>query len=204
MSLIKSISGIRGTIGGAAGDNLTPLDIVKFTAAYAAYISRGVQNRPRVVVGRDARLSGAMVRDLVVGTLQGCGVDVIDAGLCSTPGVELAVTHYGAAGGIVLTASHNPRQWNALKLLDANGEFLSAEAGAEILQMVENSQFASVDDLGHIVETVDFTQSHIDKVLALPLVETEAVRPKGVSCGGRRGRFGGRGGHSGLVGAVGV
>ncbi len=179
MSLIKSISGIRGTIGGAAGDNLTPLDIVKFTAAYAAYISRGVQNRPRVVVGRDARLSGAMVRDLVVGTLQGCGVDVIDAGLCSTPGVELAVTHYGAAGGIVLTASHNPRQWNALKLLDANGEFLSAEAGAEILQMVENSQFASVDDLGHIVETVDFTQSHIDKVLALPLVETEAVRRRG-------------------------
>ncbi len=183
MALIKSISGIRGTIGGGAGDNLTPIDIVKFVSAYARYIGGG--QRVKVVVGRDARLSGEMVERLVHGTLMGCGVDVIDVGLCSTPGVEMAVLHYGAAGGIVLTASHNPRQWNALKLLDARGEFLSAEAGAEILRLADTFDssalsnaisFAGVDDLGDVTGPLDFTSMHIDAVLALPLVDVAAVR----------------------------
>jgi phosphomannomutase len=186
MTLIKSISGIRGTIGGAAGDNLTPVDIVKFTSAYAAHIRREAgsdssgSGRIRVVVGRDARLSGAMVHSLVVGTLTGCGADVIDAGLCTTPGVEMAVTHYGAHGGIILTASHNPRQWNALKLLDARGEFLNAAAGAEILSAAEAGDFVypDVDGIGRVVETVDFTARHIAGVLALPLVDVEAVRER--------------------------
>jgi phosphomannomutase len=181
MTLIKSISGIRGTIGGPAGDNLTPLDVAKFTSAYAAHIRRGAGGgRVKIVVGRDARLSGDMVQRLVVGTLMGCGADVVDAGLCTTPGVEMAVTHFGADGGIILTASHNPRQWNALKLLDARGEFLSAEAGAEILKATAADDFAyaSVDDLGRVVETVDFTAEHIAAVLALPLVDVEAVRAR--------------------------
>ncbi len=257
MALIKSIAGIRGTIGGAPGDNLTPLDIVKFTSAYASFITRhnsshprppkgcdaslranstgGAERRVRVVVGRDARISGEMVQNIVTGTLMACGVDVVDAGLCSTPGVEMAVVHYGAAGGIVLTASHNPRQWNALKLLDSHGEFLNAAAGAEILAMVESLDysvptrsceqdrqpeaaprgglkltfglppsrlgqveqahlplglasvhptagfgltFASVDELGRVVKSVDFTDTHIEKVLALPLVDAEAVRAR--------------------------
>jgi phosphomannomutase len=179
MTLIKSISGIRGTIGGAAGDNLTPVDIVKFTSAYAAYIRRSTgSGRMKIVVGRDARISGDMVHALVVGTLQGCGADVVDAGLCTTPGVEMAVTHYGADGGIILTASHNPRQWNALKLLDRNGEFLNATAGAEILQMAASEDFVytDVDGLGRVVESVDFTAGHIAAVLALPLVDVAAVR----------------------------
>jgi phosphomannomutase len=182
MTLIKSISGIRGTIGGAPADNLTPIDIVKFTSAYASLVrSRVGGGRIKIVVGRDARLSGEMVHALVVGTLQGCGADVVDAGLCTTPGVEMAVVHCGADGGIILTASHNPRQWNALKLLDARGEFLSAAAGAEILAMAEANDFsyAGVDDLGRVVERVDFTPLHIASVLALPLVDAEAVRARG-------------------------
>jgi phosphomannomutase len=185
MTLIKSISGIRGTIGGAAGDNLTPVDIVKFTSAYTAYIRRAAGadvdgRRIKIVVGRDARLSGEMVHALVAGTLQGCGADVVDTGLCTTPGVEMAVVHYGADGGIILTASHNPRQWNALKLLDARGEFLSAAAGAEILRMAaaEDFSYADVDGLGRVVESVDFTARHIAEVLSLPLVDAAAVRAR--------------------------
>ena len=181
MTLIKSISGIRGTIGGVTGDNLTPVDVVKFTSAYASFIRGGAGGgRIRIVVGRDARLSGAMVHSLVVGTLEGCGADVIDAGMCTTPGVEMAVTHYGADGGIILTASHNPRQWNALKLLDSRGEFLNAAAGAEILRMAEAEEFdyPGVDDLGRVVESVAFTARHIADVLSLPLVDVEAVRAR--------------------------
>ena len=182
MALIKSISGIRGTIGGAVGDNLTPVDIVKFTSAYAAYIGgmAGEGRRIKIVVGRDARLSGAMVQQLVVGTLTGCGADVIDTGLCTTPGVEMAVTRFGADGGIILTASHNPRQWNALKLLDSHGEFLNAAAGAEILRMAasEDFSYANVDRLGRVIERVDFTAQHIADVLTLPLVDAAAVRAR--------------------------
>ncbi len=181
MTLIKSISGIRGTIGGATGENLTPVDIVKLTSAYASYIRSGAGGgRIKIVVGRDARLSGGMVHALVVGTLQGCGADVVDAGLCTTPGVEMAVVHYGADGGIILTASHNPRQWNALKLLDSRGEFLSAAAGAEILDMAAADDFTyvDVDALGRVVERVDFTAQHIAAVLALPTVDAYAVRAR--------------------------
>lgn len=185
MALIKSIAGIRGTIGGAVGDNLTPIDIVKFTSAYSAYIREtgsGTQHarRMRVVVGRDARMSGQMVERLVHGTLTACGVDVIDAGLCTTPGVEMAVTHYGADGGIILTASHNPRQWNALKLLNSHGEFLSAEAGARILKMVEACEFTypGVDELGSVVEHIDFLPEHIAAILALPLVDAARVKER--------------------------
>ncbi len=184
MALIKSISGIRGTIGGAVGDNLTPVDIVKFTSAYAAYIGGGVKGggarRIKIVVGRDARLSGEMVQQLVVGTLTGCGADVIDTGLCTTPGVEMAVVHFAADGGIILTASHNPRQWNALKLLDARGEFLNAAAGAEILRIAaaEDFSYTDVDGLGRVVESVDFTAQHIADVLTLPLVDAAAVRER--------------------------
>jgi len=181
MTLIKSISGIRGTIGGAVADNLTPVDVVKFTSAYAAYIRRAAGGgRIKIVVGRDARLSGDMVARLVAGTLMGCGADVVDAGLCTTPGVEMAVTHYGADGGIILTASHNPRQWNALKLLDACGEFLSAAAGAEILAAAAADDFTyvPVDELGRVVETVDFTAAHIAAVLALPLVDVATVKAR--------------------------
>ncbi|MDR2913123.1 MAG: phosphoglucosamine mutase [Alistipes sp.] len=183
MSLIKSISGIRGTIGGRTGDGLTPVDIVKFTSAYAAHIrtsAKASANRIKIVIGRDARISGPMVERLVIGTLTGCGVDVIDTGLCTTPGVEMAVTHYGADGGIILTASHNPRQWNALKLLDGQGEFLSAAAGAEILRRAaaEDFDYADVDSLGQVIEHTDFTPLHIAAVLALPLVDVEAVRAR--------------------------
>lgn len=181
MTLIKSISGIRGTIGGAPGDNLTPIDVVKFTSAYAAFIrSAAGGGRIKIVVGRDARLSGVMVDKLVQGTLMGCGADVIDVGLCTTPGVEMAVTHYGADGGVVLTASHNPRQWNALKLLNAKGEFLSGAAGAEILKMAESERFAysDVNEIGKVIESVDFTAQHIAEVLALPLVDANAVRAR--------------------------
>jgi phosphomannomutase len=181
MTLIKSISGIRGTIGGAPGDNLTPIDVVKFTSAYARFI-RGAagSRRIKVVVGRDARLSGEMVDNLVEGTLLGCGVDVINVGLCTTPGVEMAVTYYKADGGIILTASHNPRQCNALKLLDARGEFLSGAAGAEILKMAEAADFtySDIDDIGHLVERTDFTAEHIAAVLALPLVDVDAIRAR--------------------------
>lgn len=178
MTLIKSISGIRGTIGGSAEDGLSPLAVVKFTAAYAAFLKQSSANKKlKVVVGRDARISGPMVNHLVVGTLMGCGADVVQVGLCTTPGVELAVTEEKADGGIILTASHNPKQWNALKLLNHKGEFLSAADGAALLTIAENGifDFTQVLDLGRVVKEYDFTQRHIEMVLALPWVNKEAI-----------------------------
>ncbi|MBR6813683.1 MAG: phosphoglucosamine mutase [Tidjanibacter sp.] len=182
MTLIKSISGIRGTIGGAVGDNLTPIDTVKFTTAFASLLAEyNPGKRLRVVVGRDARLSGEMVENLVVGTLLGCGVDVINVGLCTTPGVEVAVVAKGADGGIILTASHNPKQWNALKLLGSAGEFLSDAEGKRVLALAESESlsYAPIDEIGVVEECSDFNDEHIDKVLALDLVDVEAVRQKG-------------------------
>jgi len=152
VSLIKSISGIRGTIGGKPGEGLTPLDIVKFTAAYGTWVVQHTKNR-KIVVGRDARISGEMVRNLVIGTLQGLGIDVIDLGLSTTPTVELAVPMEQAGGGIILTASHNPKQWNALKLLNHTGEFISDEDGKEVLRLAESNEltFCEVDDLGKVI-----------------------------------------------------
>ncbi len=179
MTLIKSISGIRGTIGGKAGDGLSPLDIVKFTTAYALWIRK---NNPSgsntIVVGRDARLSGKMVENVVCGTLIGVGFDVLNIGLASTPTTEMAVILSKAAGGIILTASHNPKQWNALKLLNCQGEFLTAQDGKEVLEMAEKEDFtyAEVDQLGKITYDDTFTQKHIEKVLALPLVDVEAIK----------------------------
>ncbi|MBD5251571.1 MAG: phosphoglucosamine mutase [Bacteroides sp.] len=178
MSLIKSISGIRGTIGGQPGDGLSPLDIVRFTAAYATLISRiSTRGNHTVVVGRDARLSGQMVRDLVTGTLTAMGMDVIDIGLASTPTTELAVVGEKACGGIILTASHNPKQWNALKLLNENGEFLNDEQGREVLRIAaeEAYTFADVDSLGHVYTNNTWDNRHIEQVLALDLVDTEAI-----------------------------
>ena len=178
MTLIKSISGIRGTIGGKISDALTPVDIVKFTAAYAVQLKRKFPDKScyKVVVGRDARLSGKMVESLVCGTLMACGIDVIDAGLASTPTTEMAVIFEGADGGIILTASHNPQQWNALKLLNENGEFLTAAQGEELLKIAEAEDFvfAEVDRLGKI-ERKDFTERHIEAVLQNPLVDKEAI-----------------------------
>ena len=177
MTLIKSISGIRGTIGGAAGEGLTPLDIVKFTSAYGSWaVKRSGINK--IVIGRDARLSGDMVNNLVIGTLQGLGIDVIDLGLSTTPTVEVAVPDEQAAGGIILTASHNPKQWNALKLLNADGEFISDADGKEVLEIAENSDFtyAGVDALGKVTRDDSYLQKHIDKILALPLVDVEAIK----------------------------
>ena len=179
MSLIKSISGIRGTIGGPAGDGLTPLDIVKFTAAFAKFIASSTSKKSNtIVVGRDARLSGGMVRDLVVGTLTGMGFDVVDIDLASTPTTELAVTGEDACGGLILTASHNPIQWNALKLLNEKGEFLNAEEGAQVLKMAaeEDFNFAGVHELGHVFTNTTYVRRHIGQVLALPLVDVEAIR----------------------------
>lgn len=178
MSLIKSISGIRGTIGGAPGEGLSPLDIVKFTAAYATLISRESADKSRtVVVGRDARLSGPMVSDLVIGTLTAMGMDVVNIGLASTPTTEIAVTEEKACGGIILTASHNPKQWNALKLLNSDGEFLNDAQGKEVLRIAEAGEysFAEVDELGHVYNNDTYNRKHIDKVLALDLVDTEAI-----------------------------
>jgi len=176
LTLIKSISGIRGTIGGTVGEGLTPLDIVKFTAAYGSWAvnKSGIK---KIVVGRDARLSGAMVNNLVVGTLQGLGIDVVDVGLSTTPTVEVAVPDEKAAGGIILTASHNPKQWNALKLLNADGEFISDADGKEVLEIAEKSdfKFADVNDLGKVTIDDSYLQKHIDKVLALPLVDVDAI-----------------------------
>lgn len=176
MTLIKSISGIRGTIGGSPGDGLSPLDIVRFVSAYALYL-RHHTPRPKVVVGRDARISGPMVQHIVIGTLLGVGADVVDIDLATTPTTELAVTAEHADGGIIITASHNPKQWNALKLLDHNGEFLSAAQGAEILAVAaaDAFDFAPVEALGTVVQK-DYTQYHIDQVLALRLVDTDAIR----------------------------
>lgn len=180
MTLIKSISGIRGTIGGHTGDTLNPLDIVKFTTAYATFIckQRGDGCKNKIVVGRDARISGDMVRHIVCGTLMGMGFDVIDIGLATTPTTELAVTMAGADGGIIITASHNPRQWNALKLLNANGEFLSQDDGNEVLSIAEteNFNYTDVDTLGHYISDDTYNGKHIDAVLALPLVDVESVR----------------------------
>lgn len=179
MTLIKSISGIRGTIGGNVGDTLNPLDIVKFTTAYATFIRKsGKSKSNKIVVGRDARISGEMVKNIVCGTLMGMGYDVINIGLATTPTTELAVTMSGAAGGIIITASHNPRQWNALKLLNNEGEFLSAADGNEVLRIAENEDFdyADVDRLGHYAEDDSFDKRHIDSVLNLKLVDVEAIR----------------------------
>lgn len=179
MTLVKSISGIRGTIGGAVGDGLSPVDIVKFTTGYARWIKR-YRNKKRctVVVGRDARLSGAMVSDIVVGTLIGCGCDVINIGLATTPTTEIAVTAEGADGGIILTASHNPKQWNALKLLNEKGEFLNKAQGEEMLRMSEadDAEYSVVDELGSYIEKNDYVQKHIQEVLKLELVDTDAIR----------------------------
>jgi len=175
MTLIKSISGIRGTIGGRTGDTLNPLDIVKFTTAYAQFIGG-----KKIVVGRDGRISGLMVRNVVVGTLMGMGYDVIDIGYATTPTTELAVRMAGADGGIIITASHNPRQWNALKLLNSEGEFLTAADGAEVLRMAEAEDFnyAEVDHLGSCTIDDSFNQRHIDSVLALKLVDVDAIKAR--------------------------
>lgn len=182
MTLIKSISGIRGTIGGRSGDTLNPLDIVKFTSAYATFIRKSTPNGSnKIVVGRDARISGEMVKNVVCGTLMGMGFDVVNIGLATTPTTELAVTMEGADGGIIITASHNPRQWNALKLLNNKGEFLTAENGAEVLEIAEKEDFeyADVDALGKYREDDSFDQRHIDSVLALKLVDADAIRKAG-------------------------
>ena len=179
MSLIKSISGIRGTIGGPAGDGLSPIDIVKFTAAFAKFIATSTTKTSRtIVVGRDARLSGAMVDRLVTGTLMGMGFDVVDIDLASTPTTELAVVWENACGGLILTASHNPRQWNALKLLNEHGEFLSDKEGKAVLRLAEelDFDFATVDELGKVYVNTTYNRRHIDAVMALPLVDTEAIR----------------------------
>jgi phosphomannomutase len=178
MTLIKSISGIRGTIGGKPGDNLTPLDAVKFTAAFGTWVkSQSQKKKYSIVVGRDARISGPMVEQLVCGTLMGLGIDVINAGLATTPTVEIAVTESGADGGIILTASHNPKQWNALKLLNNKGEFINDVEGRKVLLMAENDEysFVDVDSLGSIVSRTDFDDIHIRKILDLPLVDKKAI-----------------------------
>ncbi len=181
MTLIKSISGIRGTIGGQAADGLSPLDVVKFTSAYATLIRKKNAGSNKIIVGRDARISGEMVRNVVVGTLMGMGFDVVDIGLATTPTTEVAVTMEKAAGGIILTASHNPKQWNALKLLNEKGEFLNAAEGNEILQIAEKEDFkyAEVDSLGHLTEDETYARKHIDHVLSLKLVDVDAIRNAG-------------------------
>ena len=182
MSLIKSISGIRGTIGGVPDDNLTPIDAVKFAAAYGTWLKKHIyKTRVKVVVGRDARISGEMVQNLVQYTLVGLGIDVVDIGLSTTPTVEVAVTMEQADGGIILTASHNPKQWNALKLLNNKGEFLNAQEGEEILRIAAANEFtfAEVDALGHITHNDTYIQRHIDAVLSLlPLATLEAIRKR--------------------------
>ncbi|MDR1865867.1 MAG: phosphoglucosamine mutase [Bacteroidales bacterium] len=184
MTLIKSISGIRGTIGGSPGEGLTPSDLVRFTAAYGVWAQqqaagKGHRGKIKIVVGRDARISGPMVRQIVIGTLTGMGIDVTDTGLATTPTVEMAVTAEKAQGGIILTASHNPKEWNALKLLDSAGEFLNDREGKTVLSIAESNRFvfAEADALGSVVEK-DATQYHIDRVLALPLVDVEAIRSR--------------------------
>ena len=178
MSLIKSISGIRGTIGGRVGEGLSPIDIARFTAAYATFIAQTAGENRKIVVGRDARISGPMVEQLVCGTLMGMGFDVVNIGLASTPTTEMAVTFEQAAGGIILTASHNPKQWNALKLLNSKGEFLNDKEGKEVLAIAEKEDFvfAEVDQLGKLIHKDEYTQRHIEAVLALPLVDVEAIR----------------------------
>ena len=179
MSLIKSISGIRGTIGGRPGEGLSPLDVVKFTTAFATFLKNANPGRRlRLAVGRDARLSGPMVDRLVVGTLVGCGVDVLETGLSTTPTTEMSVIDHHCAGGIIITASHNPKHWNALKLLNARGEFISDAEGKEVLRLAESPDllYADVDDLGNVTTLDDEIDRHIQRVLALKLVDTDAIR----------------------------
>ncbi|MDR0370603.1 MAG: phosphoglucosamine mutase [Prevotellaceae bacterium] len=182
MSLIKSISGIRGTIGGRVGDGLSPVDVVRFTAAYAVHIKANKKTSAnKIVVGRDARISGEMVGQLVTGTLLGMGFDVVNIGLATTPTTELAVTMEKAAGGIILTASHNPKQWNALKLLNEYGEFLNAAEGEEVLSITEREDFifSEVDEIGRLTENFTYTEKHIESVLSLELVDVEAIKSAG-------------------------
>ena len=178
MTLIKSISGIRGTIGGEVGNALTPLDIVRFTASYATFIRKEHRSSNTIIIGRDARISGEMVSNIVSGTLMGCGFDVLDVGLSTTPTIEFAVQLHKSAGGIILTASHNPKQWNALKLLNAKGEFLSAAVGENILALAENDdfKFTEVDDLGSYTFDDSFNEKHIEEVLKLDLVDVALVK----------------------------
>ena len=183
MTLIKSISGIRGTIGGKPNDNLTPVDVVRFAAAYGTYIlSQTITSKAKVIIGRDARISGSMVQALVSNTLIGLGIDVIDLGMATTPTVEMVVPKENAQGGIILTASHNPKQWNALKLLDSKGEFLNAAAGAHILDLAdkENFDFASVDDLGKISKNNTSLEMHIQEVINHPLVTVDKIKASGL------------------------
>ena len=194
MALIKSISGIRGTIGGAVGEGLTPVDVVKYAAAYGTWLARHNPQNLTVVIGRDARISGEMVNRLVIGTLQGIGLNVIDVGLSTTPTVEMAVLYKKAGGGIILTASHNPKQWNALKLLNERGEFLNEAAGAEVLALAdaEDFDFAQVNKLGKYTHSAAVLKRHIQDILALPLVDVSAIRERNFrvvvdavnSCGG--------------------
>lgn len=181
MTLIKSISGIRGTIGGFSGDNLTPIDMVKFTAAFVCFIRKSGVQRPVVVVGRDARMSGLMTNQIVCGTLQAMGADVIDIGLSTTPTVEIAVPALKADAGIILTASHNPAQWNALKLLNASGEFISAADGKWLLEAVDNDdfEFATIDAIGSYQEQEGWMQRHVEMVMNLPLVNREVIAAAG-------------------------
>ena len=182
MTLIKSISGIRGTIGGNPGENLTPVDIVKFATAYASLVKANkVNERAKVVIGRDARLSGPMVQSIFQNTLLGSGIDVIDLGLSTTPTVEFATVNEGADGGVIITASHNPREWNALKLLDKNGEFLNATVGEQLLKLSESSDvsFASIDELGNIKVVNDYIDRHIEKILSLPLIDADRIKSQG-------------------------
>ena len=181
MTLIKSISGIRGTIGGAVGENLTPIDIVKFTIAYTRFIAgKNEAKRLRIVVGRDARISGEMVNDIIEGTLLGCGADVINVGLCTTPGTEMAVITHKADGGIIITASHNPKQWNALKLLNEKGEFLNDQEGKQVLALAEQEDFdfPNVDSIGKVILREDFNPTHIEQVLSLKMVDVEKVKSR--------------------------
>jgi phosphomannomutase len=179
VALIKSISGIRGTIGGKPGDNLSPLDIVKFTAAYGSWIKEKYSGK-KIVIGRDGRISGEMVRDLVASTLTGMGLDVVDLGLSTTPTVELAVLWEQASGGVIITASHNPKEWNALKLLNNKGEFINAEYGAIVLDKAKKEEFffSPVDKLGHYTQTNSYLQKHVNAVVNYPLVDVKAIRQK--------------------------
>ena len=181
MTLIKSISGIRGTIGGNPGEGLTPLDVVKFASGFGAWVKKNNPDKKvKIVIGRDARISGPMVSTLVTGSLQGLGIDVIDLGLSTTPTVEIAVTNESADAGIILTASHNPKQWNALKLLNQKGEFISGEEGQEVLRIAESEEFGyvGVNDLGKYLQNQTYLHKHIEQILALPLVNVEAIAKK--------------------------
>ena len=181
MTLIKSITGIRGTIGGEVGDALTPLDIVKFTSSYANFIRKKNNKSNTIIIGRDARISGEMVSNIVSGTLVGCGFNVLDIGLSTTPTVEVAVQLHKSAGGIIITASHNPKQWNALKLLNDKGEFLSAKNGKEILKLAESEEFSfsEIDNLGVHTKDDSYNDKHIEEVLDLSLVDVDLVKSAG-------------------------